>query len=222
MQMVTVGPGLQIPALVVNPEPVECAVGNREIARRVQRPAGGPAVDHIEHPAVAHRRDCLSRVVPQQPVHRLAHPFGEPAQRLARPEIVIEVARQIVRMGLGMALGSLRGRQTLELPEMPLAQLWQAFHLQVLTLRQHPRRFQRPHQVAAVDRTESMVRRIERHRQRLRPPGRVERDVGVPLDALLNIPVGLAMADEAETGTRGPGNMMHINCMRTDLYQIKI
>ncbi|MCK7496291.1 MAG: hypothetical protein MZW92_39235 [Comamonadaceae bacterium] len=56
-----------------------------------------------------------------------------------------------------------------------------------------------------------LMRRIERHRQRLRPPGLVERNIGMPLDALLHIPIGFTVANDADTGRHRLGNMFHIN-----------
>jgi hypothetical protein len=42
------------------------------------------------------------------------------------------------------------------------------------------------------------------------------------LDALLHVPVGFAVANDADARRDGVGNMMHINYMRTELYQLLI
>src|SRR3569623_397540 len=107
--MMAVAPGLQMPTLPVEMNPIERAVGDREIAWRIQRAASGATVDHVEHAAMADRGDRLAAVMPHQPVDRLAHPPGKAAQRLTRPEIVVEIARHIVRIGLRIPFG---GRRT--------------------------------------------------------------------------------------------------------------
>jgi len=45
-----------------------------------------------------------------------------------------------------------------------------------------------------------MVSGVESHRQRLATPSFIERDVGLTLDALFDIPVGLTMAYETDAG----------------------
>jgi hypothetical protein len=111
------------------------------------------------------------------------------------------------------------GGDALKNAEVPLAQLRQPLHILVLALRQRLSRLQRPRQIAAVDRGKRLVRRIEGHRQRLRPTHRVERDIGVALDALLHVPVGFAVADNADAGTDRSGNAGHDKCAKTRLYR---
>lgn len=59
----------------------------------------------------------------------------------------------------------------------------------------------RAHQVAAVNGMEFVMCSAESHRQRLLVAGIVQRDVELALDALADIPVGLAMADETDART---------------------
>src|SRR3569833_2754343 len=98
--MMAVAPGLQMPTLPVEMKPIERAVGDREITWRIQRAASGATVDHVEHAAMADCGDRLAAVMSHQPVARLGHPPGKAAQQLTRPEIVVEVARPLVRIGL--------------------------------------------------------------------------------------------------------------------------
>jgi len=92
-----------------------------------------------------------------------------------------------------------RGK-ALEDAEMPFAQLRQDFDVEATPCSEHLGGVARAHQVAAVDGVEVMVRGVERHRQRLGAAGLVERDVGLALDALVDVPVGFAVADEADAG----------------------
>ncbi len=200
-----------MPALAIEAEPVERAVGYLEIARRAERPAGGAPVDDVEHAAVADRREGLAGMMAHHPGDALGHARGKRPQRLPCLEIVIGIARRVTGVRLGMARGGLGHGQSLEDAIVALAQLRQRLDHVVFALRQRLRGFHRACEVAAVDRVEALVRRVERHRQRLRPPGVVERNVEVSLDAPLHVPVGLAMPDEADSGAEGSGDAMHVN-----------
>ncbi len=209
-----------MPALRVDPEPVERAVGNLEVARGGQRPPGGAAIHDVEHAAVADRGDGLAGVMARQPVDAGRHAVGEGGERFAGPEIVVQVARQVMRMRRRMAFGRLGRGQSLEAAIVALAQRGQQPHRFVLARRQCAGGFLRAFEIAAVDRGKAVVRGVVGHGQGLRPSGRVERDVGMALDAPVGVPVGFAVADQAAPRRDGTGCGVHFKWIEFELYRI--
>ena len=206
--MVAIRPGFQMPALSVEMKPVQRAVGDDEVALRVQRAASRLAVKDVEHTAVGHGRQGLPGVVTHQPIHGIVHTRGERDQTFAAFEIVVWIAHAILLVGGGMALFTFGRRDALEDAVMPLAQLRQLMDLRTFALRQRLRRLHRALQITAEDGAETDMRGVVGHRQCLRPTGGVERDIQMALDAFLNIPVGLAVADETDAGNGATGKVL--------------
>ena len=209
--MVAVAPGFEMPAMAIKLKPVERTVRNLEITRCVQWTPCGAPVDDVEHTAVTHCGDRLPCVMSHHPLDTIRDPMSKLAQRLARLEIVVQITRLIVRIGQRIPLGPLRGGHALKNPIMALAELRQQLHFLILSLCQHPGCFYRSYQITAVDRMEALMRRVEGHRKSLCPPNLVKRNIGVPLYALLHIPVGFAVADDADPGLDGFGCVIHLN-----------
>lgn len=116
--------------MAIQAKPVQRAVGNDKIARRMQWPAGGPAVHDVEHPRMADRGDSLAAVVLDHQLDRLAYTPGKTLHALAGLEIVFGIARLVVRVRLRVALRAFVCGDALKYAEVALAQLRQFFHLQ--------------------------------------------------------------------------------------------
>lgn len=191
-------PCFQMPALRIEAEPVERAVGQIKITRGVQGAVGGQAVQHIQHAGMAHHRDGLPRVLRQQLRHCSLHPRGQLLQALPRGEVIVQITRLVARIGGGVARGGLRPGEPLEFAEVALAQQRCGVHVEAAPGGQALRGFHGALQVAAADGRECVLRRVGSHHAGLVAAMLIERDVGLSLDAFLGIPGGLAVADEAD------------------------
>jgi len=193
-------PTLAVWPVIVETKPVKRAIGDVEVARLMQRLAGGFAVEDVEHAAMGDGGDGVPGVVLRHFMHGGCDALGEAVHAFAAVEIIIGVAREVAGMRFGLAYHAFCRGEALEDAEVPFAQLRQDFDFEAAPLGEHVGGVACAQQVAAVDGVEVVVRGVERHRQRLGAAGLVERDVDLALDAFFDVPVGFAVADEADAG----------------------
>ena len=188
-------PRFKVPAVHVEAEPIERTVGDNEVTRRMQRPAGSLPVDNIQHARMADSGNELATVVACHVVDGGGNSFGMLQHTFTGFKIVVGISRNVMRIGVGIFLLALYRSDALKDAVMTLAQFWQGLYLEIAARGQHLRGFVRAYQVTAVDRTEVVMCRVEGHRQCLLVAGVVERNVGLSLNALADIPVSFAVAD---------------------------
>ncbi len=198
--MVVVVPCLEMPALRIETEPVERTVGDDKIARGMQRPAGGLAVNDVEHARMTDGGDYLAAVVPGHQFDRFVNALRKTEHVFARFKIVVGIARLVVCVCLGITLCPLVRRDALEYPIMTFAQLRHRFDFKPAPCRHHLCGRIGTAEVAAIDGVKIIMGGVKGHRQRLTAAGLIERYVGLTLNAFCDIPVGLTMANEADSG----------------------
>jgi hypothetical protein len=206
-------PRFEVPALVVSTmpveaKPVECAIGDVEIARLMQRLAGGFAIEDVEHAAMRDCGDSLPCLMLRHFVHGGFDALGEVVHAFACFEIIVEVACKVAGMCFGLADFAFCRSESLKDAEMSFAQLRQDFNFKAAPCCKHVGGVACTHQVAAVDGREVVVRGVERHRQGLGAASLVERDVDLALYALVDVPVGFAVADKADARGHDGGSVM--------------
>jgi hypothetical protein len=194
-------PVIQMPAVAVMMEPVQGAIGDVKVAFGMERAGGGVAIHHVEQAGMADHGELLVGVMFDQPVENIEHPLGEVGQAFASFKIKAHVACLVEGIGLGISLGSFGFSYALKDAVVPLAELWQCLDCQIFALRQRLGGFHGARQVTAEQGGEAKVRGVIRHGKGLGTTGVVQRDVDVPLNASFLVPVGFAVANDANFGT---------------------
>lgn len=195
-----VAPCIKMPALAIEAEPVERAVGNHKIARRVQGSAGRLAVGDVQHAGMTHRDYGSPGMMSGEPFDHHGHAPRERVQAFSGFEIVVEVAGGVVGVGDGMACGAFAGGESLENPEMPLTEQRQMRDFEGEAIPDGARGDAGAAQVAAVNGVERVMRGVAGHSHRLGLASCIEGNVRLSLNSLFDIPIGFAVADEANAG----------------------
>ena len=178
---------------------VQQAVDRRVVqlpdARRVERHAGGGAVEAVHHAAVRHQHHRLADVAFGDAQRGLDAARIEGGQRLAvaaRGEF--RIAALPAGGQVGPALGDLGVRHALETPEAAFAQAGIEFQRDAVERRDRLRGGPRAREIAADDHVGIFLREPMRRAARLLLPALVERNVQLALQAGLDVPGGLAVS----------------------------
>ncbi len=195
-----VGPAHQAQALRRIEQPVDAAVAELPGARRVELDARRGAVQAVEHAAMRHQGQQFARVALRQRRHAGHAALVELGQPLAALGAEAGVALAPAFAGLGMIALDLGPGQALEDAEGALAQAALGPRHEARGPGQRLGGLPGALQVARVERRDALVGQRRGDARRLPAALVVERHVELALDARVDVPGRLAVADGEDAG----------------------
>ena len=169
----------------------------------MQRESERGPIDHVERAAVGDHCDPAPRVPRAEREDRGDHPCVEAAHVLAAGQRVVRIVAAPALPLERMPLEDLVQRETLEHAESLLAQRRHRIGFQAEPLRRGRGGLPGALQVAAGERVDRLAGEALGEALRLRQAARVQGDVDLPLESVLQVPVGLAVADQDQFGHCG-------------------
>ena len=142
------------PAGAVMHKPVECGIGDEEIARRVERAIVGQAIQNVEHAAVGDHQHLIPAMRGSNSLKGIPNALGKRVEaftprRDQRGDASLDASEDI-----GETLACFVAREPLQRAEMALAQIGAQFHRVIASSADTFSRLCRTRQIAAINTVE--------------------------------------------------------------------
>ncbi len=182
---------------------VERGIAQFEAARRLQFLPGGGAVEGVEHAAMHSDDDELAGMARGNAPQGSLGAVGEVAQGFAAGGGEGRVAVTPAGAQFGMQRFQRGKAMALERAEAALAQAGVEYDAQAVRRGNRFRRLPGPLQIAGVHGGQGLLGQGVGGQPGLFQPARVQRNIGMTLDARSGVPVGFAMTDGDDAGRFG-------------------